>query len=123
MTIRTFFIFSEPAPRSQTYADVEYNRGKYTVMLHENFVIDRTLLKDGVRSLEEQINPHYPLLAWDPKGERLAVHLLVAGRVKLFVYDVARRYKIVMQDLPDFQQVQEHEIHAEQQYPSVECRA
>ena len=104
---KDFFHFApNPAPRSQTYADVEYNRGKYTVMLHENFVIDRTLLKVGVRSLEEQINPHYPLLAWDPKGERLACIYWSRGSVKLFVYDAARRYKTVVQDLPDFQQVQ-----------------
>src|ERR1700761_6684699 len=104
---KDFFHFSPtPAPRSQTYAVVEYNRGKYIVALHENYIYDRVLLKNGVRSLEEEINPHYPLLAWDPKGERLACIYWSRGSVKLFVYDVAKRYKTIVQDLPDFQQVQ-----------------
>jgi hypothetical protein len=105
---KDFFHFSpNPAPRSQTYAVVEYNRGKYKVALHENFVYDKVLLKVGVRSLEEQINPHYPLLAWDPKGTRLACIYWDRGSVKLFVYDLAKRYKPIVQDLPDFQQVQD----------------
>jgi hypothetical protein len=104
---KDFFHFSpNPAPRSQTYAVVEFNRGKYIVALHENFVYDHVLLKMGVRSLEEQIAPHYPLLAWDPKGGRLACIYWERGKVKLFVYDLLRRYKYIVQDLPDFQQVQ-----------------
>src|ERR1700733_7240624 len=69
---KDFFHFvPNPAPRSQVYAVVEFNRGKYTVTLHEA-VADRVLLKVGERSLEDQLAPHYPLLAWDPKGSRLA---------------------------------------------------
>jgi hypothetical protein len=104
---KDFFHFSpNPAPRSQTYADVEFNRGKYIVSLYENFVTKRVLLKVGERSLEDQLAPHYPLLAWDPKGERLACMYWSRGSVKLFVYDLARRYKTTVVDLPDFQQVQ-----------------
>lgn len=105
---KDFFHFSpNPAPKSQTYAVVEYNRGKYIVALHENYVYDRVLLKMGVRSLEDQLAPHYPLIAWDNKGTRLAVMYWSRGAVKLFVYDVAKRYKTTVQDLPDFQQVQD----------------
>src|SRR6201996_9177249 len=69
---KDFFHFSpNPNPKSQTYAVVEYNRGAYKVMLYEQFIYTHALLRSGVRSLEEQINPHYPLLAWDPKGTRL----------------------------------------------------
>src|SRR5579872_1005060 len=104
---KDFFHFSpDPAPRSQTYADVEFNRGKYTVSLYENFINKRVLLKVGERSLEDQLAPHYPLLAWDPKGERLACLYWSRGSVKLFVYDLVRRYKTTVVDLPDFQQVQ-----------------
>ena len=61
---KDFFHFSpNPLPKSQTYAVVEYNRGQYTVTLHENYIYTKVLLKNGVRSLEEQINPHYPLIA------------------------------------------------------------
>ncbi|HEY4060419.1 MAG TPA: hypothetical protein VGM30_00885 [Puia sp.] len=105
---KDFFHFSpNPAPRSQTYAVVEYNRGLYKVTLHENFIYTKVLLKSGVRSLQEQINPHYPLLAWDNKGTRLTCIYWDRGKVKLFVYDVVAKYKRIIQDLPDFQQVQD----------------
>src|SRR5580698_9180837 len=105
---KDFFHFSpNPQPKSQTYAVVEYNRGKYTVTMHENYIYTKILLKNGVRSLEEQINPHYPLLAWDPKGTRLAVMYWSRGKTRFFVYDVAKKLKIITQDLPDFQQVQD----------------
>jgi hypothetical protein len=105
---KDFFHFSpNPLPKSQTYADVEYNRGLYKVMLHENYINDKVLLKCGVRSLQEQINPHYPLLAWDPKGTRLAVMYWSRGKTRLFIYDVVRRYKPVVAELPDFQQVED----------------
>ncbi|HXB91667.1 MAG TPA: hypothetical protein VNU72_05225 [Puia sp.] len=105
---KDFFHFSpNPTPRSQTYAVVEYNRGQYTVTLHENFIYTKVLLKNGVRSLQEQINPHYPLLAWDPKGTRLTVVYWDRGKTRLFVYDIIARYKRFIQDLPDFQQVQD----------------
>src|SRR6201994_2728467 len=68
---KDFFHFSpSPQPKSQNYAVVEYFRGQYTVTFHENFINTKVLLKNGVRSLEEEINPHYPLIAWDPKGTR-----------------------------------------------------
>ena len=103
---KDFFHFvPNPAPRSQTYAVVEWNRGKYIVALHEP-VADRVLLKVGERSLEDQLAPHYPLLAWDPKGSRLACIYWSRGSVKLFVYDAVKRYKTIKMDLPDFQQVQ-----------------
>jgi Tol biopolymer transport system component len=105
---KDFFHFApNPTPKSQTYAVVKYNRGKYTVILYENYINEKVLLKNGVRSLQEQINPHYPLLAWDPKGTRLACIYWDRGKTRLFVYDVVRRYKPIVQDLPDFQQVQD----------------
>jgi hypothetical protein len=105
---KDFFHFTpNPLPKSQTYAVVEYNRGKYTVSLHDNYIFTKVLLKNGVRSLQEQINPHYPLLAWDQKGTRLACVYWDRGKTKLFVYDVVRKYKPITQDLPDFQQVQD----------------
>jgi hypothetical protein len=103
---KDFFHFvPNPAPRSQAYAVVEFNRGKYTVTLHEA-VVDRTLLKVGERSLEDQLAPHYPLLAWDPKGTRLACMYWSRGAIKLFIYDAVKRYKTTTVDLTDFQQVQ-----------------
>ncbi|HVM88915.1 MAG TPA: hypothetical protein VMT76_12070 [Puia sp.] len=105
---KDFFHFSpNPQPKSQTYAVVEYNHGQYCVVLHENFIYTKVLLKNGVRLNDGQINPHYPLIAWDGKGTRLAVIYSDKGKVKLFVYDVVRKYKPVVQDLDMFDQVQD----------------
>src|SRR5450432_1773173 len=55
---KDFFHFSpNPAPRSQTYAVVEFKHGKYSVVLHENFIYTKVLLKSGVRSDAEQLDP------------------------------------------------------------------
>ncbi|HTS43894.1 MAG TPA: hypothetical protein VMH01_05820 [Puia sp.] len=105
---KDFFHFSpNPAPRSQTYAVVEYKKGKYSVVLHENFVNRKVLLKYGVRTNDKLLDPHYPLLAWDGKGTRLAVVYWKEGKVRLFVYDVVSKYKRVVQDLDMFDQVQD----------------
>ncbi|HNU14181.1 MAG TPA: hypothetical protein PKI55_06935, partial [Chitinophagaceae bacterium] len=64
---------ANPVPRSFTYAVVEFNQGRYQVVLMENFVNKKVLLKLGVRSREDDKHPNYPILAWDGKGTRLAV--------------------------------------------------
>ncbi|MEO6964048.1 MAG: hypothetical protein ABIY90_18915, partial [Puia sp.] len=105
---KDFFHFSpNPAPRSQTYAVVEFNHGKYRVVLHENFVNRKVLLTSGVRTNEKTLQPHYPLIAWDPKGTRLAVIYYSEGKVRLFVYDVVAKYKRIVEDLDQFDQVQD----------------
>lgn len=96
-----------PAPRSQTYAVVEYIKGKYYVVLYENLVDRKVLLKTGVRTNENEVNPSYPLLAWDGKGTRLACVYWEAGKVKLFVYDLVARFKRVKQDITPFEQIQD----------------
>jgi hypothetical protein len=105
---KDFFHFSpQPTPRSNTYAVVEFKHGKYAVVLHDNYIYTKTLLKNGVRSDAEQLDPHYPLIAWDNKGTRLACIYWDRGKVKLFVYDIVKKYKTSIQDLPDFDQVQD----------------
>src|SRR5579864_4459207 len=105
---KDFFHFApNPAPRSQTYAVVEFIRGQYNVVLHENFVNRKVLLKSGVRSNDKQLQPHYPLIAWDPKGTRLAVIYYKEGKIRLFVYDIVSKYKRVVTDLDMFDQVQD----------------
>jgi len=97
---------ANPAPRSQTYAVVEYINGVNCVVLYENYINRKVLLKNGIRNKEGEINPNYPLLAWDGKGTRLAVMYWDKGKIKLFVYDVLRRYKPINITLPQFEQVQ-----------------
>lgn len=105
---KDFFRFSpNPAPRSQTYAVVEFKKGQYRVVLNENFIYRRELLKFGVRSNDNEINPNYPQIAWDPKGTRLAVLYTEHGKIKLFIYDMVKRFKPVKEELPMFEQIQD----------------
>ncbi|HYE54592.1 MAG TPA: hypothetical protein VD996_07100 [Chitinophagaceae bacterium] len=97
---------ANPAPRSQTYAVVEYINGVNCVVLYENYINRRVLLKNGTRNKEGEINPNYPLLAWDGKGTRLAVVYWEKGKIKFFVYDVLRRYKTQKGELSQFEQIQ-----------------
>lgn len=98
---------ANPNPRSFTYAMVEFKQGRYYVVLMENFVNRKILLKYGGRSRQDEENPNYPILAWDGKGTRLAVVYNEQGKTKLFVYDVLNRVKTVKQELKMFDQVQD----------------
>jgi hypothetical protein len=98
---------ANPNPKSFTYAVVEYFQGKYSVVLVQNFVTRKVLLKYGERSKGDEVNPNYPILAWDGKGTRLAVMYSTEGKLKLFVYDLVNRLKITKQELPMFDQVQD----------------
>lgn len=98
---------ANPQPKSFTYAVVEFKQGIYQVVLMENFVQRKVLLKFGARSREDEKNPNYPILAWDGKGTRLAVLYSQEGKLKLFVYDLVKRVKITKQELPMFDQVQD----------------
>ncbi len=98
---------ANPVPRNMSYAVVEFKQGKYYVVLNENFIYRRVLLKFGARSREDEKNPNYPIMAWDGKGSRLAVLYWDAGKIKLFVYDVVNRAKISKTDLTQFSQVED----------------
>jgi hypothetical protein len=98
---------ANPQPKSFTYAVVEFKKGIYSVVLMENFVNRKVLLKFGTRSREDEKNPNYPILAWDGKGTRLACIYSQEGKLRLFVYDLVNRFKITKQELPMFDQVQD----------------
>ena len=98
---------ANPVPRSFTYAVVEFKQGKYSVILNENFTKRRVLLQYGTRTREDEVNPNYPILAWDGKGTRLAVIYSEAGKLKLFVYDALTRIRVSKNELTMFDQVQD----------------
>ncbi len=98
---------ANPIPRSFTYAVVEYKKGRYQVVLMENFVDKRVLLKLGVRNHEMDLHPNYPILAWDGKGTRLAVLYNDQGKLKFFVYDLVNHNKLWKQEIDKFDQVQD----------------
>lgn len=104
---KDFFQFTpNPAPRSMTYAVVEYIKGKTYVVLYENMVDRKVLLKQGIKTPENQLNPNYPLLAWDGKGTKLACIYWEKGEIRIFVYDLIARYKTVRQAITPFELIQ-----------------
>jgi hypothetical protein len=98
---------ANPLPRSFTYAVVEFKQGRYQVVLMENFVDKKVLLKLGTRTREKEMHPNYPILAWDGKGTRLAVLYNDEGKTKFFVYDLVNRNKLWQHEITHFDQVQD----------------
>ena len=105
---KDYFRFNaNPVPKSFSYALVEFKQGRYQVVLMENFVNRKVLLKLGVRTREDAKHPNYPMLAWDGKGTRLAVLYNDKGKTNLFVYDVVNRNKLWKQEIQKFDQIQD----------------
>jgi len=96
---------ANPNLRSNNYAVVEFKKGIYSVKLMENFYDGKTLLKIGVRTNQGDINPSYPILAWDGKGTRLLVIYWEDGKTKMFVYDALAKYKRFKQEITGFDQI------------------
>ncbi|WP_242692217.1 hypothetical protein [Aridibaculum aurantiacum] len=103
---KDFFRFqANPNPRNVSYVVGQFKKGIYSVGYYENFELSKTLLKYGVRSFRNEINPNYPLMAWDGKGTRVAVIYWEDGKIKMFVYDVVARYKRDKQEIEGLDQV------------------
>lgn len=96
---------ANPNPRSNTYGVVEFKKGIYSVKLMENFYDAKVLVKTGVRTQQGDINPNYPILAWDGKGTRLLVIYYEEGKTKMFVYDIIAKYKRFKQEITGFDQI------------------
>ncbi|MEY4051100.1 MAG: hypothetical protein RIR64_85 [Bacteroidota bacterium] len=103
---KDYFRFqANPNPKSSNYAVVEFNRGIYSVKLMENFYDGRVLLKSGVRTNQGDINPNYPIMAWDNKGTKLLVIYSEEGSIKMFVYDVVTHIKRFKQKIAGIDQI------------------
>jgi len=103
---KDFFRFqANPNPRNNSYVVAQYNKGMYGVGYYENFELQKILYKSGVRSFKTEINPNYPLMAWDGKGTRIAVIYWEEGKIKMFVYDVIAKYKRDKQVIEGFDQI------------------
>ena len=103
-----YFHFNvNPNKRNGSFAVVQYKKGQYKLILNEEDQ-DKVLLKFDVRSNANEINPNYPMMAWDGLGKRLAVLYSEEGKIKLFVYDVVIKTKPYTRDLTQyFDQVQD----------------
>ncbi len=98
---------ANPIARSNAYAMVQYKKGIYRVVFEDLSEKRKILLKAGVLNLQEEVNPNYPLMAWDPKGSRLLVVYTEEAKIKMFVYDVMARIKTFKQELEGFQLIQD----------------
>ncbi len=96
-----------PNKKNNDYVVTQFKKGIVRLILNAGYE-NKTLLKYGIRSYEAEINPSYPLVAWDPKGTRISVIYTTEGKLKLFVYDVLSNLKQYTFDITDkFDQVQD----------------
>ena len=98
---------ANPIPRNNSYAYVEYRKGIFRVVLEDAAANKKILLKAGIRNKEAEINPNYPIMAWDPKGSKLLVIYNEEGKIRMFVYDMVKRLKFNKQEIKDFQLIQD----------------
>jgi hypothetical protein len=103
-----YFRFNvNPTKRNNSYVVTQFKKGIVRVIYNDEYE-NKTLLKYGVRSYLNEMNPNYPMMAWDPKGTRISVVYTTEGKLKLFVYDIINRQKQIKIDLTkDFDQVQD----------------
>ncbi len=103
-----YFRFNvNPTKRNNSYVVTQFKKGIVRVIYNDEYE-NKTLLKYGVRSYKNEMNPNYPMMAWDPKGTRVAVLYTKEGKLNLFVYDIITRAKQFKIDLTkEFDQVQD----------------
>ncbi|UYQ93108.1 hypothetical protein MKQ68_23790 [Chitinophaga horti] len=92
-------------PKNNSYAAIEYKNGKYKVQVQVGiYSTPKVILKSGVRMMSNKLDPNYPLLAWNQKGNKLAVAYEHEGKSKLMIYDLITKIKVI-QDLTMFDRV------------------
>lgn len=102
-TNKSDFYRFQANPKNNSYAVVEFKKGVYRVQIQYGYNT-HVILKSGVRQLANQLDPNYPLLAWNQKGNRLAVIYEHEGKTKLLIYDLITKITI-KQDLKQFDRV------------------
>ncbi|MCP9751694.1 hypothetical protein [Ferruginibacter sp. HRS2-29] len=95
-----------PNKKDNSYVVTQFKKGIVRVILNIDYE-NKTLLKYGIRTYENSMNPNYPLMAWDPKGTRISVIYSEEGKLKLFVYDIITRIKTKIDLTEQFDQVQD----------------
>lgn len=95
-----------PNKKNNSYVVTQFKKGIVRVILNEDFD-NITLLKYGIRTQENTMNPNYPMMAWDPKGTRITVIYTEQGKLKMFVYDLVTKIKTRFDLTDKFDQVQD----------------
>ncbi|NNV55901.1 TolB-like translocation protein [Limnovirga soli] len=98
---------ANPNAKNNSYAVVQFKKGVYSIKYVDNLYEEKTLLTYGVRTRIGDINPNYPILAWDGKGSRLLVIYSKEGQLRMFVYDVIANIKRFQQPIEGFEQITE----------------
>ena len=83
-----------PNPKNNSYAVVQFRKGVYRVQIQLGWNKPKVLLHSGVMQLANQVDPNYPQMAWNTKGNRLAVIYEHEGKTKLLIYDLITRTTI-----------------------------
>lgn len=101
-----FYHFAaNPNPKNNSYAVVQFTKGKYRIKYYNNFYEEKVLLDYGVRTIVGDMNPNMPILAWDGKGSRLLCIYTKEGKTYMFVYDVIANIKRFKQQIEGFDQI------------------
>lgn len=93
-----------PNPKNNSYAVVQFKKGVYRVQIQLGWNKPKVLLHSGVMQLANQVDPNYPQMAWNTKGNRLAVVYEHEGKTKLLIYDLITRTTL-RQDLNQFDRI------------------
>ncbi len=96
---------ANPNAKNNSYAEVQFTKGKYKVKYFDNIGDEKTLVDYGVRTIEGDMNPNMPILAWDGKGSRLLCIYTKEGKTNMFVYDVIANIKRFKQEIDGFDQI------------------
>jgi hypothetical protein len=109
-----YFRFNvNPNKRNNSYVVTQFRKGIVRVIYNDEDV-NKTLVKFGSRTLQNEMNPNYPIMAWDNKGTRIAVAYVQEGMLKFFVYDIVTRIKSIKLDLTkSFDQIQDMKYAAD----------
>jgi len=105
VTDKEFYRFqANPNPKNKNYVVVEFKKGFYSIKYFEDYE-PITLMSKGIRTHEGDINPNYPILAWDVKGTKILCIYWEEGKTKMFVYDAIAKYKRNKQEITGFDQI------------------
>ncbi len=95
---------ANPNPKNKNYVVAQFYKGFYSVQYFEDDE-PTTLLHKGIRTHQGDMNPNYPILAWDVKGTKILCIYWEGGKTKMFVYDVIAKYKRSKQEINGFDQI------------------
>jgi hypothetical protein len=93
-----------PNPKNKDYIVVAFKKGFFSVKYVEDYE-PITIMKRGVRTHNKDINPNYPILAWDVKGTKFLCIYWEKGKLKMFVYDVLAKFKRNQQEITGVDQI------------------